>query len=148
MSYESYTPPRGKSHTSRNILIGMGLLILVLCFGGILVSALSSSEGEENIAPATDPIATKAASPSAKVTQRPDTIREGMWEVGKDIPAGKYRTKGALESIIPLCVWDIKSSKGDMIDFGTLSEPDAQGIVTLKAGQTFTTNGCKDWTKR
>lgn len=88
--------------------------------------------------------ATAASKAAPKTSVRPQTIREGMWEVGTDIKPGKYKTKGALEGIITLCTWSVM--KGDnYVDVGSVNETTAQGVVTLKAGQTFETNGCQTW---
>lgn len=78
-------------------------------------------------------------------TPRPGTIRAGMWQVGVDVKVGKYKTDGAVDVESPLCYWDVKNSNGDIIAQGVKAGSDEQGMVTLKANQTFETSGCKEW---
>lgn len=81
------------------------------------------------------------------VGSSPRVIREGTWEVGVDVQAGKYKTSGPADTSLPLCYWDVRagSPEGDIKTQGVKDEADAQGVVTLRKGEFFTTSGCKDW---
>jgi hypothetical protein len=88
--------------------------------------------------------------PSIKPTKaiaKSGTVDEGIWEVGPDIAPGKYKTSGAVEGIVTLCSWTVKSGS-EIVAIEVVDKPTAQGVVTLKKGQTFETNGCKPWERR
>jgi hypothetical protein len=123
------------------IIIGAVLVALVLFF--VCVGAMTN-EGKDSgyqIPDSGSPVSLKA---DPKTSPRPNTIREGIWEVGTDAKPGKYKTKGAQESVITLCAWTVKKGE-EFLDGGTVDKTTAQGIVTLKAGQTFETRGCQEW---
>jgi len=112
--------------------------LAVICGGAVL-----GATGQDNASAPT--IVTETTTKAApKTSVRPDTIREGTWEVGTDIKPGKYKTKGALKSVIIYCSWLVQDGV-TFIDGGGVDNVDAQGVVTLKMGQTFETNGCQDW---
>lgn len=77
-------------------------------------------------------------------------VTDGTYLVGKDIPAGTYRTLGvAPDSTTELCIWELaKDDSGGydaFIDSRSGTGPDR---ITLKAGQVFRTDGCRPWTKQ
>lgn len=122
----------------------LSILIAVVCFfacAGCMVSAEDKAAFEVPDSGPPVPLKTKA---QPKTSVRPQTIREGQWEVGTDVKPGKYKTKGAQDSVITLCIWTVKKGE-NYVDSGTVNETDAQGLVTLKTGQTFETNGCQEW---
>ena len=72
-----------------------------------------------------------------------NSIAEGVWLVGEDIKAGRYRTTETVDS--GSCYWKIH--KGSNIidnDIVTGGRP----TVTLRDGQEFTTRDCGTWVKR
>lgn len=129
----------------RKVWVLVGLLAAGLC-GGLGVVALSAGAEQAAVSTVLPEEEAGKVTPqvSPQVSPRPGTIREGTWEVGSDVKPGKYKTKGALETVIPMCYWDVKT--GDRItDQGVKNKPNEQGIVTLKKGQVFTTSGCNEW---
>ncbi|MET0416529.1 MAG: hypothetical protein ABW022_10970 [Actinoplanes sp.] len=131
------------------IILGSVLVagLLFLICGGLLGFLDTEAKTGYQIPDSGPPVSVNDGaekSPEAKTSPRPQTIREGQWEVGTDVKAGKYKTKGARDSIVVLCTWTIKKGQ-EFVDGGTVSETDAQGVVTLKKGQTFETRGCQDW---
>jgi hypothetical protein len=126
------------------ILIGIVAAVVLFCLGaGIYASVTGNEKAPVSSAEHGGP-PVKAVSPQA--SQRPVTIRQGTWEVGVDVKAGKYRTGGALPSSIPMCYWDVRdgSPTGDFRAQG-VTKVDESGIVVLKKGQFFKTSGCEDW---
>ena len=87
------------------------------------------------------------ASPPAKKAAA--DINEGTWLVGKDVKAGKYRTAGALKSVIIMCYWDVRTDTGDETiiaeNQGVIDKIGSPGFVTIKNGQYFKTSGCAPW---
>lgn len=71
-----------------------------------------------------------------------NSITEGVWLVGEDIKAGRYRTTDTVDSG---CYWEIHKGS-DIIenDFVTGGRP----TVTLRDGQEFTTKRCGTWAKQ
>jgi hypothetical protein len=128
------------------IILGIAVLVVLSCLGGAIYSSVTSDPKA--------PQATKIehggppvkAVPKTSASQRPDTIREGTWEVGVDVKPGKYRTGGALEASIPMCYWDVRDGAptGDFVDQG-VTKVGESGIVVLKKGQYFKTSGCEAW---
>ena len=110
-----------------------------------LLLAGCSAQAPDSPAPALSPSKPRAVSPAA-----PEGVTDGKYLVGKDIPAGTYRTLGvAPGSATQLCIWDL--SKNDSADYNAFIDsrsgtgPDR---VTLKAGQFFGTDGCKPWIRQ
>ena len=125
----------------RRVGIVFAVIAAGLC-GGLGVIVLNT--GEDQSALSTVLPEEEAGKVTPQVSPGSSTIREGTWQVGSDVKPGKYKTKGALDSVIPMCYWDVKT--GDRItDQGVKNKPNEQGIVTLKKGQVFTTSGCELW---
>lgn len=123
----------------RKVVLGALFVGIALAVVGVLNVINSAGEKVDDRLPAV-----VSSPPAPRVSLRPDTIREGTWEVGTDVKPGKYKTRGAVDSRIPMCYWDVKV--GDEItDQGVKDQTDAQGIVTLKKGEVFTTSGCEEW---
>ncbi len=86
-----------------------------------------------------------AAAPSGPLT----TFGDGVWEVGVDVAAGKYKTAGPGSDGIGMCyharLKNNDGSLGDIIDNNISQGP---VTVTIKPGDGyFETNGCQDWVK-
>ena len=70
------------------------------------------------------------------------SISDGVWEVGTDIRAGKYRT----DDLVSNCYWAIYrggSNGEDIIANDNVSG--GRPSVTLKRGQEFKSSRCGDW---
>lgn len=128
----------------KKVVLALGvaaLVVFALCIG------LQIAGGPEKVVgsfPEDEGPASKHASVAPSASARPGTIREGTWEVGKDVKPGKYKTKGPVASAIPLCYWHVMED-GQIMAQGVKDKVGAQGIVTLNKGETFETNGCEPW---
>jgi hypothetical protein len=93
---------------------------------------------------------TAAAPASALSVGAATSVRDGTYEVGKDIAAGRYKTAGPpTNATIRNCRW--QSAKDDSGELGSIiSSGDTQGpgSVTVKAGEYFQTAGGCTWTKQ
>ncbi|MET7797894.1 hypothetical protein [Streptomyces decoyicus] len=85
----------------------------------------------------------------AEAPAAPDaTVGQGSYLVGEDIAAGTYKTGGPAASDVPLCYWArAKDSSGEMDSIIANGTPQGPARVTVNKGETFETNGCKEWTK-
>lgn len=102
--------------------------------------------------PTPAPPATSAPAP----TQEPEkpagpkpwsSFRAGVYEVGKDIKPGKYRTEEAIG--FQMCYWAIYergTNRTVVIDNDLASS--GRPVVTVKVGQEFETTGCGTWKKQ
>lgn len=87
--------------------------------------------------------ATQAYAIPAAPAKPANSIDDGTWTVGEDIPAGTYKTTGSGET----CYWSItkSGSNGDDIINNHIGGGNLR--VTLKKGQDFETARCGTWTK-
>jgi hypothetical protein len=115
-----------------------------------ILSGAGPSNNGIDVPAATSAAGVPKAGAAPKGNALPNTVGEGMWRVGKDIPAGKYRTNGASDPDFPLCYWHVAADDGDdhIKTQGVNDSPNQPGLVTLKTGQYFKTSGCKDWVKQ
>jgi hypothetical protein len=128
----------------------VGLIILGCGIGALALGSAANQAGrslETVTIPATGTPHGPAQKAGKAAAAKSVGIGEGLWEVGKDVKPGKYKTAGAADSIIPMCYWHTAKTDGDesIINQGVTDKPNAQGRVTLKAGQFFKTSGCKTW---
>lgn len=128
------------------------------CIGGFAIGNPPPTASNDTPAPAATHTIQTTSSPSPTPT-RPagdkttkaaaPTIGDGVWQVGVDMPAGRWRT------IVPAdernCYWArLKGFAGDLND---ISANDNQGpgtavVVTVKAtDKGFESNGCGIWAK-
>lgn len=71
-------------------------------------------------------------------------VTDGMWLVGKDIPAGTYRSQGAADSSIPNCYWQrAKDASGALESIIANGNTVGPVVITISAGEYLTVNGCK-----
>lgn len=142
-------PPR-KRRWPLILIAALVAIVFFACLGTIIASKIPVSDKAHPVfvqptsAPPTSPPKPKVKDAKPK----PNTsIGEGTWEVGKDIQAGQWKTVGAQDSQVPMCYWDVRkdNENGEILAQGVKNSPDAQGVVTLKNGQWFTTSGCQEW---
>jgi hypothetical protein len=81
---------------------------------------------------------------------QPAGIGDGTYEVGADMPAGKYKTTGPSPlDYYPNCYFarlkHNDGSAGDIIDNNNSKGP---VVVTVKVGEYFETTGCASWVKQ
>jgi hypothetical protein len=134
------------------VLIGLAVLLVLGCvgMGAILAGAGPSNNGIDVYdTPSIQAVPNTGARPTVAKPKPEQTIREGDWVVGEDVPPGRYRTPGAKKSIITLCTWTVAPNEdAEPQDFGTSDKTDEPGRVTLKKGNVFETSGCQDWVRQ
>ena len=143
------TPPRKKLPVWPWIVLAA---VAVLACGVMIPVLASMNDNAEKTVealntPTTIEPSVKGKAGTPKTMNPPQAIGEGEWLVGEDVKAGRYKTKGAEDSLFTFCAWTVYDKEdGDAIDFGTSDNEKAPGRVTLKKGNAFHTNGCKPWT--
>lgn len=110
---------------------------------GYRYGADGSGSAEDYAAATGDP----APLPAAPAEASSDSVPEGMYAVGSDIPAGTYRTAGAdPSSPIPNCYWErLNSTSGEFDAIITNGNETGPKTVTLNAGEWFSSTGCQPW---
>lgn len=80
-------------------------------------------------------------------SQRKNSIlADGIYEVGKDVNSGRWRTGGAADvGALANCYYAVLNSP-DTFDIVTNNNTTGPAIVDLPAGKFFETSGCQDWT--
>ena len=94
---------------------------------------------------------TTAAPPaSALPVGAATSVRDGTYEVGKDIAAGRYKTAGPpTNATIRNCRWQsAKDDSGESRSIISSGDTQGPGSVTVKAGEFFQTSGGCTWTKQ
>jgi hypothetical protein len=146
-------PPQSKSIAP--VLLAL-VIVLLACIGGGAILYAFSGNASESQAVGRIPDVGVRPSPSnppprsnAKTSMSP-RISEGTWLVGEEVPAGKYRTPGALEGIAQLCYAHTSKtdSDADIIEQVVANGTTEPARITLKAGQYFKTSGCQPWVKQ
>ncbi|GES34216.1 hypothetical protein AB0G60_16660 [Streptomyces angustmyceticus] len=166
-------PPK-KKHAALRIAVGVVCAFIVFGLGAavgsggdgtkkaaakpaptvtVTVTAQAAKAAAEKPKSAAKP-AEKAKS-AAQPAKEPDapagpdtTVGEGSYLVGEDIAAGMYKTAGPDASGSPLCYWErAKDSSGEMDSIIANDTPQGPARVTVNKGETFKTNGCKEWVK-
>ena len=93
---------------------------------------------------------TAAAPASALPVGAATSVRDGTYEVGKDIAAGRYKTAGPpTNATIKDCYWQrTKDDSGELQSIISSGDAQGPGSVTVKAGEFFQTSGGCTWTKQ
>jgi len=93
---------------------------------------------------------TAAAPASAPPVGAATSVRDGTYEVGKDIAAGRYKTAGPpTNATIRNCRWQsAKDDSGELRSIISSGDTQGPGSVTVKAGEFFQTSGGCTWTKQ
>lgn len=163
MTYPSYGPPQQqpepphrKSRGKTFALIGAGVL-------GVVIVASAVSGGGNDVAPASTTRTTTTApatnawvpAPTTTTTNAPvpagpaKSAAEGVYEVGTDLAAGRFKTTGPDPSdMIPSCYWE--RSRNDSGEFNSIIANDnisGPGSLTLKSGEFVKFSGSCTWTK-
>lgn len=123
-----------------------------LSIGGVILFALTACSGASG---ASGPMPTVTVTETQQVAgpvttetvvaEPPgpvDTIDEGVWEVGADVKAGRYKLVAAITGD---CYWSITpvGKPDDIISNG--GPTGGRPTVVLKKGQEFTDQGCGTW---
>lgn len=134
------TPPVAPPKAKRKVwpwIVGGGAVLLVVIGS---VGSGSESAGTSTAAGAVQP-SVAAPAPAGPLT----TFGNGTYLVGEDVAPGTYRSPAPQDGVIKLCYWDVQDASGKILDQGVANEGPSR--ATLKAGRTFTSNGCEDWSK-
>jgi hypothetical protein len=132
---------------------------LVLTVAGVVVTAVAaivgtmtgsdSSEGGPPTAVRVTVTATQFNTKTITQTVTPappsgprSEFSDGVFEVGKDVQAGLYRTQGPNGSNDGGCYWTRTSPHGELIQNGVVNKP---GAVTIRAGEFIDSAGCQTW---
>lgn len=157
---EPAKPPRKKGKVVLIVVIAIAAAVGLLCIIGGTLAFHGSPSGKIVKVPSygttpptarpTRPATSASAGtgitlPAAPVKAAPVTIGEGVWEVGSDVKAGKYKLLTSPQAG-DNCYWEItRDDAGQDIvsnDLPTGGHPQ----VTLKKGQYFHTQDCGTWT--
>jgi hypothetical protein len=146
--------PRKYNRRAGRWVIGsiVGVFFLVwACSPHAAPAAPRGSGGVANLPVATTaPYSAPYVAPQPRQPAPTETgVGEGVYEVGADLPAGKYKTAGAVPTdAIPLCYYArLKHNDGTFGDIISNDSSTGQLIVTVKVGEFFKTSGCQGWAK-
>jgi len=131
---------------------------LVLTVAGIVVTAVaaivgtaSSDSGEDGPPAATRVTVTatqfETKTITATVTAKPPTgprgeFSDGLFQVGKDVQPGTYKTDGPDGSNAGGCYWSRSDARGNVIQNGVVNDA---GTVTVRPGERIDSAGCLPW---
>lgn len=137
----------------------VGALVVV----GVLVAAIGllGRTTQESHAAGAEPSPTPVAIASQSMTADPSVVwtdgdrpegsiaGDGLYEVGSDIPAGKYKTPGPADAKNPSCYWARRRLSADQSTNVLIESARTRGqaVVTVKSDEVFETAGCRDWHK-
>lgn len=146
-------PEPKKSGALKYVLIAVATLFLLACIIGMFAIQRSDEKHDAPPAPATASIPPSAHAKRvqpAPTSHKPTTatIGEGEFDVPGDVAAGRYKTKGAADGLVPLCSYTVKKSGGEYVDTGAIDSTNEPAYVTLKNGETFKSSGCQPWVKQ
>jgi hypothetical protein len=128
----------------------LAVVVAAFAIGGIANSISSSTPELPPLNSDTFSEPTYGDTPVAAAPAPPaqEGVAEGMWAVGTDMPAGTYRTMGAVDSVVPNCYWErLSGTSGEFQDIITNGNTTAPHTVTLNAGEWFNSTGCQPWQK-
>jgi hypothetical protein len=132
---------------------------LVLTVAGVVVTAVAaivgtvaSSDSTEDTPPAATRVTVTATQFETKtitqtVTATPAAgplaeFSDGLFEVGKDVQPGTYRTDGPDGSNAGGCYWSRSDARGKVIQNGVVND---KGTVTVRPGERIDSAGCLPW---
>lgn len=135
------------------ILLMFGVAFaLALCAGVVSAFTGDTDAPSSNAKTVPSPMAHPTQTAKAKKASVATTVGNGIHKVGTDVAPGTYKTTGATGGAIQLCYWDTRTSTGDedivLGSQGTVTGTADPGMVTLKKGTYFKSQGCEDWTKQ
>ncbi len=132
---------------------------LVLTVAGIVVTAVaaivatvSGSDSGESGPPAATRVTVTATQFETKtvtetVSAKPPSgplaeFSDGLFEVGKDVQPGTYRTDGPDGSNSGGCYWSRSDARGTVLQNGVVTD---KGTVTVRTGERIDSAGCLPW---
>jgi cytoskeletal protein RodZ len=135
----------------RSILAGViaatALVGLAAC-GPDTTSASTDSKHEASSSPSKS-AAKVTPTKRTKAPQKMDTYGDGDYQVGKDIPAGTYRSSGAKKGIFDLCTVTTKPTSSSTLPQVKTANSGDQVLITLaKEDGVVTFKGCNSFKAR
>ena len=156
----SVMPPVPKRSASPISIVFLVIGIVTFLCGAVLgIVGLGGSSSTPQTVSSPSPVYIYVTAPAVAATTTPPTasaptkpppapaptITDGVWTVGLDFPAGKYRTT---EAVGGDCYWAITKSGTNGEDIIANDIPGGgRPIVTLKNGQDFNSARCGTWAK-
>jgi hypothetical protein len=148
-------PAKRRTSVASKVMFGAGVLMFIVGIalaagrGDLTQPVAQSSPTPVVVYVTVQPTAAGSTAPAPakttpKVTAVAVQIFDGIWTVGVDIPAGRYRVTANVSSD---CYWAIYKT-GDNSDIIDNDLPGGgRPQVTLKVGQDFKTQDCGTWQK-
>jgi len=140
-------PPKRRIHPLSVVFFAAGLIMF---FIGVISTASGGTGATPTTVSSPSPVVVYvtqpgAATAAAATKPAPLHIEDGVWTVGTDLPAGRYR---ATANVSSGCYWSITKSgtNGETIIANDIPGG-GRPSVTLKAGQDFTSQECGTWAK-
>lgn len=162
MTYHpNYPPPTPPAKSRTGLTIGIIVAsVFALCMLGTVIAvatddsktparpiAVAPTVAPETPAADTTPTPDETPTATPKPTAAPQSIDDGLYHVGEDIPPGTYRLAEPVTSS-DVCYW--KKSKD--AEGSNIIDNDLAGAgrlqVTLKRGQWFETTRCGTWVRK
>jgi hypothetical protein len=150
---ESYPPRRSRPSWLMPILVAV--VVSGIIIGASLlfnpVNTPATPVGNAGISPVTPAVRTPVAVPTStwQGGDMPEgaIAGDGIYEVGTDVPIGKYKTSGPARPEVTGCYYARRRANADtpgdsLIDNARTA---GQAVVTLKQNEVFETSGCNDW---
>jgi hypothetical protein len=146
--------PRKYNRRALRWVIGtvVGVFFLVwACSPHAATPVPRGSGGVANLpVPTTAPYSAPYLAPQPTPAAAADTgVGDGVYEVGADLPAGKYKTPGAdAGQLYVNCYYArLRHNDGSVGDILQNNNTKGQATITLKVGEFFQTTGCQGWAK-
>lgn len=154
MTEQPTSAPEKKSWFARHkILSAVLALVVIMIIGGALgggdgssdtdpAASDSTSSSSDDKAPEESSEDAPAEKEEAPAEPEPETYDDGTYEIGKDIPAGTYRSSEETD----MCYWATLKGFGGELEDVIQNGNSSPAIVTLEKSTTgFETNGCGYW---
>lgn len=148
-------PPQPPKKKRSKLGIGCGVVVALIVLVVIISIATSNNGSAKTTVSSATTVATTTTSkptsksdvkstPTAKPKPQFATFGDGMFQVGKDIKAGTYRTREGSAN----CYYArLSGFTGDLKEILSNENTDAPAVVTIAAGDKgFQSTGCGTWT--
>lgn len=152
--YQGYPPPSAPPAPKkrRNWLWALGMVLAAFV---ILVAVVAiTNPNQPGSSPSDTPAAgapANAAEPQApaKPAGPAREMTGGVYQVGVDVQAGRYKTPGPpADDLVGLCYWArLKDDTGDFESIISNGNVQGPGSVTVKKGEFVELTGACTWTK-
>jgi hypothetical protein len=125
------------------VILAVGAVFAVLCLGGIILAVAGVNEAVQEAETVVETTAPEVKPSVAPAPFKAIIVKTGTHVVGKDIPAGTYKT---VNEVGNLCSWDLTTTGSNGADYINGGVPTGgRPEVTVKVGQDFRSSGCGNW---